>query len=76
MAIETAREICQRQDYQLLDNSVFFQSLSIIRLRRGSLGFQRLYQFEYSEDFDTRKQGFVIMHGKQVESSGLMEGIQ
>jgi hypothetical protein len=76
LAIKTASEMCDSVNYQLLENSVSFQSLYFRRSESGRLMLQRHYLFEYSEDCVDRKNGFVIVYGKTVVGAGFMEGLQ
>jgi hypothetical protein len=41
------------------------------RGRDGRMGLRRTYVFDYSEDGETRRQGFVIVSGRRVEFVGL-----
>lgn len=73
-ARETANEIaadtCQRAGVQLLEDTVFFQSLRFVR-SQGRLAVRRTYIFEYSEDGERRRRGFVVLLGRDLETVGL-----
>jgi hypothetical protein len=66
-----ARETCRQISAQFLDDTVAFQRLRPIRGPDGWLAFERTYQFEYSVDGATRRRGFVIVAGRDVETVGL-----
>jgi hypothetical protein len=70
-ANEAARETCVATGGQLLDGTVAFRSLRIVRGDDGRPAFQRSYVFDYSHDGHTRHQGFVVVVGRRVESVGL-----
>jgi hypothetical protein len=70
-AIRIASETCRYQNLQLLDGTVSLQRVRFQRNSESRLGLQRVYQFEYSTDGATRQRGFVILHGRQVQSIGL-----
>lgn len=70
-ANRAAREICGQLRLRLLDDTV---ALARIRPVRGPLGHWRLrrhYVFDYTDDGARRLQGFVVLMGRDVESSGL-----
>ena len=71
IAAAAARELCKRQDLQLLDATVALAGLSLRRHPRGHIALLRTYQFEYSSDGDRRQRGFVLILGMRVESAGL-----
>jgi hypothetical protein len=66
-----ALETCQRTGAQLLDGTVAFRGLRPVRGADGRLQLQRTYVFDYSQDGVTRRQGFVILIGRSLESIGL-----
>jgi hypothetical protein len=71
IAAAAARELCKRQDLQLLDATVALAGLRLRRHSRGHIALLRTYQFEYSSDGDRRQRGFVLILGMRVESAGL-----
>lgn len=61
-----ARDACNRQQVQLLDQSV---ALRRVRLRRGEDGrmrFQRTYQFAFSAEGDDRQTGELALLGREL----------
>lgn len=70
-ANEAARETCGQTGAALLDDTVAFRRLKVVRGLGGRLAFERTYVFEYTYDGDTRLQGFVVVFGQKVESVGL-----
>jgi hypothetical protein len=70
-ANNAARETCTATGAALLDGTVAFQALRVVRGDAGRLQFERKYLFDYSTDGATRQQGFVIVSGRRVESIGL-----
>jgi hypothetical protein len=71
LANAAAAETCARISAQLLDGTVAFRRLRPVRGLDGRLGLERTYLFEYTVDGATRRQGFVIVSGRSVESVGL-----
>lgn len=71
IAAAAAKELCKRQDLQLLDATVALAALRLRRNSRGHVALLRTYQFEYSSDGDRRQRGFVLLLGMRVESAGL-----
>ena len=70
-AARAAAEVCRRQHYQFLDQTVALQRLTLARDDHGRLVLRRTYRFEYSPIGDDRRQGFIIVLGARVETVGL-----
>ncbi len=70
-ANEAARETCVATGGALLDGTVAFRSLKLVRGAGGRLAFERTYLFDYTLDGNTRRQGFVVMFGQRVDTIGL-----
>lgn len=68
-----AMEACQRLSLQFLDGTVAFARLSFAR-EQGLLGIRRTYVFDYTANSIERRQGFVILFGRRVESVGYAPG--
>lgn len=66
-----ARETCAATGGMLLDGTVAFRSIKVVRGVGGRLAFERTYVFDYTLDGNTRQQGFVVMFGQRVETIGL-----
>jgi hypothetical protein len=71
VANRAARGACERDHAQLLDGTVAFQRLRLARGTAGRMTFRRTYVFDYSDDGESRRQGFVILLGRRVEIVGL-----
>ncbi|MGL6222705.1 MAG: DUF3301 domain-containing protein [Steroidobacteraceae bacterium] len=70
-ANDAARETCASTGGALLDGTVVFRKLKVVRGLGGRLAFERTYVFDYTLDGDTRRQGFIVMFGRRVDSIGL-----
>jgi hypothetical protein len=70
-ANETAFETCRSIGASLLDGTVAFRSLRVVRGDGGSVQLERTYLFDYSQDGVTCHQGFVVLTGRRVDSVGL-----
>jgi hypothetical protein len=68
-----AMEACQRLSLQFLDGTVAFARLSFAR-EHGRLTLRRTYVFDYTANSIERRQGFVILLGRRVESVGYAAG--
>lgn len=68
-----AMEACERLSLQFLDGTVAFARLAFAR-DRGQLAFRRTYVFDYTANSIERRQGFVILLGRRVESVGYAPG--
>jgi len=70
-ANDAARETCAATGAALLDGTVAFRSLRIVRGDAGRPQIERTYLFDYSTDGVSRRQGFVVVCGRRIESIGL-----
>jgi hypothetical protein len=68
-----AMEACQRLSLQFLDGTVAFARLGFTR-ERGQLAIRRTYVFDYTANSIERRQGFVILTGRRIESVGYAPG--
>jgi hypothetical protein len=68
-----AMEACRRLSLQFLDGTVAFARLQFTR-ERGQLALRRTYVFDYTANSIERRQGFVILVGRRVESVGYAPG--
>ncbi len=68
LAIQAVTRASAQDDFQLLDQSVHVQRLSLSRNEAGRWCIWRQYRFDYSLDGIDRRQGHVIMLGKKVQA--------
>jgi hypothetical protein len=68
IAIQAVGHASRRDDFQLLDQSVHINRISLSRDQSGRWRIWRQYRFDYSYDGVERRQGFVIMLGKQLQA--------
>ena len=68
LALQAAARASSRDDFQLLDQSVHINRVSLSRDDNGRWRVWRQYRFDYSFDGVERRQGFVVMLGKQLQS--------
>ena len=68
LALQAASRAGERDDYQLLDQSVHIRRLSLSRDRRGRWRIWRQYRFDYTYDGVQRRQGHVIMLGRELQA--------
>lgn len=61
-----AREACEREGLQLLDDTVAIAGLKTARNGDGQLVLQRTYAFEYSDTGNNRRRGSIVMLGHHV----------
>ncbi len=73
-ANRAAKEACERLSLQFLDGTVAFARLALVRVGGGSLKLRRTYVFDYTATSIERRQGFVLLTGRQVESVGYAPG--
>lgn len=68
LAIQAVIRASTQDDFQLLDQTVHVQRMSLSRNDRGSWSIWRQYRFDYSYDGVERRQGHVIMLGKKLQA--------
>jgi hypothetical protein len=68
-----AKEACNRLSLQFLDGTVAFARLAFVRVG-GVLKLRRTYVFDYTATSIERRQGFVLLTGRWVESVGYAPG--
>ena len=68
LATQAVRRASEQDDFQLLDQTVHVQRMSLSRNDRGSWSIWRQYRFDYSYDGVERRQGHVIMLGKKLQA--------
>jgi hypothetical protein len=68
LALQAVSRASARDDFQLLDQSVHIRRVSLSRDEGGRWRVWRQYRFDYSHDGVERRQGFVTMLGKQLQS--------
>ena len=68
-----AKEACTRLSLQFLDGTVAFARLALVRVD-GWLQFRRTYVFDYTATSIERRQGFVLLTGRRVDSVGYAPG--
>lgn len=67
LAVGISRAACERERYQLLDDSVYLQRVGL-RWTPSGLRFRRMYRFDYSVDGRLRENGYVLLIGTQLEA--------
>jgi uncharacterized protein DUF3301 len=68
-----AKEACTRLSLQFLDGTVAFARLALVRVD-GWLQLRRTYVFDYTATSIERRQGFVLLTGRRVDSVGYAPG--
>jgi hypothetical protein len=68
-----AKEACNRLSLQFLDGTVAFARLALVRVG-GVLKLRRTYVFDYTATSIERRQGFVLLTGRRVDSVGYAPG--
>jgi hypothetical protein len=69
-----AMEACARLSLQFLDGTVAFARLKVMRGANSLIAFRRTYVFDYTANSIERRQGFVVMTGRRVDSVGYARG--
>lgn len=67
LAVGISRAACNRESYQLLDDSVYLQRVGL-RWTPSGLRFRRMYRFDYSVNGSLRDSGYVLLIGNQLEA--------
>lgn len=69
-----AMEACSRLGLQFLDGTVAFARVALVRERGGWVKLRRTYVFDYTATSIERRQGFVLLTGRRVETVGYAPG--
>ena len=69
-----AMESCGRLGLQFLDGTVAFARLQVIRGTSGVFALRRTYVFDYTANSIERREGFVILTGRRIDSIGYARG--
>jgi hypothetical protein len=70
IANAAAREACERLSLQFLDGTVAFTRLGFTRIEGGRLALRRTYVFDYTANSIERREGFVVVTARRVETLG------
>jgi hypothetical protein len=76
LAVQAVVRASEKDDFQLLDQTVHVQRVSLSRNDRGSWSIWRQYRFDYSFEGVERRQGHVIMLGKKLKAIVVSERTQ
>ncbi len=68
LAIQAVKRASERDGFQLLDQSVHLDRVSLSRDAKGRWRVWRQYRFDYSYDGVDRRQGHVIMLAQQLQA--------
>ena len=71
LALNSSQQHCSATDVQLLDSSVVRRRVWLRRSETGSVQLCRLYNFEYSDDSETRHYGYIVLLGHKVAETRL-----
>lgn len=71
LALISCRRLCRNAQLQLLDDTVVMQRIWLGRSSSGSVQLRRIYSFDYSNDQDSRHQGYIIMLGRHVAETSM-----
>lgn len=71
LALVSCRRLCRNAQLQLLDDTVVRQRVWLGRGPTGSVRLCRIYSFDYSDDQDTRHQGYIVMLGRVVAETSM-----
>ncbi len=65
LALKAARDICQRENWQLLDDTVSLKKIGLGRGSDGRVHFRRHYQFSYTQYQGERCEKTIVMLGNE-----------
>jgi len=66
VALDGARRACEAEGVQLLDWTVAMKRIRLGRDDEGRRGFQRTYEFEFSDTGNNRIEGSITVIGRQL----------
>jgi len=65
-AVQAGRSACERYRVQFLDDTVAFARMRLARDDEGQLRISRTYTFEFTETGNNRRQGAIVMLGREL----------
>ena len=66
--VRACRNLCERSELQLLDQTVALTSVSLMRSASGHRQLRRVYQFEVSDNGMDRHRGYITLAGANIEA--------
>lgn len=66
LAFNKSRIICRNAQLQLLDDTVMRQRIWLGRSFTGGIQLCRIYSFDYSDDSNSRWQGYIVTLGHHI----------
>lgn len=70
IATELAKTFCQRQSEQFLDGTVVLRKMRLCQAKNGKR-IARTFSFDYADEDGLRRQGYVMMCGRDVKDISL-----
>jgi len=70
-AFNVCQKLCRNAELQLLDNTVVQQRIWLGRSASGGVQLCRIYSFDYSDDNESRRQGYIVMLGLHVAETSM-----
>ena len=67
VAYKEAKQACKRLELQFLDDSVDVFKLRLCRHNKGYMQICRIYEFEFTQNGNSRYKGYVYMSGKHYD---------
>ena len=71
LVMQTCQRLCQNAELQLLDNTVVRHRIWLGRSPEGRVQLCRIYSFDYSDDNESRRQGYIVTLGRRVAEASL-----
>lgn len=68
IAVRRAREECESEGAQFLDDTVASTKIGLTRNDDGRMVVRRVYSFEYSDTGNNRRPGNIVLQGQEVLS--------
>lgn len=66
IAVRRAREECEAEGAQFLDDTVAATKTGLTRDADGRIVLRRVYSFEFSDTGNNRRPGSIVMQGQEV----------
>lgn len=71
LALRHAKLACEKNDLQLLDQSIGLNTFKIAKLAGGGFGVLREYGFEFTSTGERRYKGKILMIGQTLQGTQL-----
>ena len=75
IAVRLCKQACVEAGLQLLDDTVALRRAGLHKDENGEWRLRRVFSFEYNAGISERRQGYIVMYGKELTLLNLDPGV-